>query len=79
MAFHPWPWMVQAWPPMDPICRWSLQIPSMAMDGTWMVHHWPSMEFRKIFRTKIRSKCESSKCTLVNAKFELASHCVIAN
>ena len=45
----------------------------------WMVHHWPSMEFRKIFRTKIRSKCESSKCTLVNAKFELASHCVIEN
>ena len=33
----------------------------------WMVHHWPSMEFRKIFRTKIRSKCGSSKCTLVNA------------
>ena len=49
----------------------------------WMVHGWSTTghrwSFEKIFRTKIRSRCESSKCTLVNAKFELASHCVIEN
>ena len=42
----------------------------------WMAHGWSTTghrsSFEKIFRTKIRSKCESSKCTLVSAKFELA-------
>ena len=48
MAFHPWPWMVQAWPPMDPICRWSLQIPgikvAIAIPGPSMDQAWPGME-----------------------------------
>ena len=65
MAFHPWPWMVQAWPPMDPICRWLLQIPSMAMDGPPLATDGVSKNFSNKNSFEVRKfEMYVSKCKI---------------